>query len=81
MIIRALQNFYLYYGDNFKVECRRPWNRAGIRATAQQPQSFLVASTPRRSNAGRVKGVYRPIAISDTGGFARLNWNFGWQLR
>jgi hypothetical protein len=21
MIIRALQNFYLYYGDNFKVEC------------------------------------------------------------
>ena len=21
MIIRALQNFYLYYGDNFKIEC------------------------------------------------------------
>jgi len=21
MIIRALQNYYLYYGDNFKVEC------------------------------------------------------------
>ena len=21
LIIRALQNFYLYYGDNFKIEC------------------------------------------------------------
>jgi hypothetical protein len=21
MIIRALQNYYLYYGDNFKIEC------------------------------------------------------------
>ena len=21
MLIRALQNFYLYYGDNFKIEC------------------------------------------------------------
>ena len=21
MLIRALQQFYLYYGDNFKIEC------------------------------------------------------------
>jgi hypothetical protein len=71
LIIRALQNFYLYYGDNFKIECPTGSGRLMNLFEVSKEISDRLVSTFTRDDQGR-RPVYggsekfRPIRIGAT---------------
>ena len=60
LIIRALQNFYLYYGDNFKIECPTgSGNLMNLFEVSKEISDRLIG-TFTRNEAGR-RPVYGGI--------------------
>ena len=53
LIIRALQNFYLYYGDNFKIECPTGSGRLMNLFEVSKEISDRLVSTFTRDDQGR----------------------------
>jgi hypothetical protein len=53
LIIRALQNFYLYYGDNFKIECPTGSGRLMNLFEVSKEISDRLVSTFTRDERGR----------------------------
>jgi hypothetical protein len=53
LIIRALQNFYLYYGDNFKIECPTGSGRLMNLFEVSKEISERLVSTFTRDDQGR----------------------------
>jgi hypothetical protein len=53
LIIRALQNFYLYYGDNFKIECPTGSGRMMNLFEVSKEISDRLISTFTRDEHGR----------------------------
>ena len=71
MIIRALLQFYLYYGDNFKVECPTGSGRMmNLFEVAKEIADRLTGIFPATSRAGVLCTVARknsrPILIGAT---------------
>jgi hypothetical protein len=60
LIIRALQNFYLYYGDNFKIECPTGSGRLMNLFEVSKEISDRLVSTFTRDEHGR-RPVYGGI--------------------
>ena len=53
LIIRALQNFYLYYGDNFKIECPTGSGRLmNLFEVSKEISDRLVGTSPATTMAG-----------------------------
>ena len=73
MLIRALQNFYLYYGDNFKIECPT--------GSGQMMNLFEVSKGDRQSahhhlhlrRTGPTTRLWRHGEIPDRSALARLH--------
>jgi len=53
LLIRALQNFYLYYGDNFKIECPTGSGRLMNLFEVSKEISDRLVSTFTRDDRGR----------------------------
>jgi hypothetical protein len=53
LIIRALQNFYLYYGDNFKIECPTGSGRLMNLFEVSKEISDRLIATFTRNEQGR----------------------------
>ena len=53
LIIRALQNFYLFYGDNFKIECPTGSGRLMNLFEVSKEISDRLVSTFTRDDQGR----------------------------
>ena len=54
MLIRALLNFYLYYGDNFKIECPTGSGKMmNLFEVAKEISDRLTRHLPARSSSGR----------------------------
>lgn len=58
MLVRALQQFYLYYGDNFKIECpTRSGNLMNLIAVSRELSRRLVSTfTPDAKGRRPVNG-------------------------
>jgi hypothetical protein len=70
LIIRALQNFYLYYGDNFKIECPTGSGKLMNLFEVSKEISDRLVSTFTRDEKGR-----RPVY----GGIERFQTDPHWR--
>ncbi len=70
LIIRALLNFYLYYGDNFKIECPTGSGKMmNLFEVSQEIADGSAGSSPATSAAGGDRtAVRRSSRATPTGG-------------
>ena len=73
LIIRALQNFYLYYGDNFKIECPTGSGRLMNLFEVSKEISDRLIGTFTRDEQRPSPGLRRHREVPDRSALARLH--------
>ena len=71
LIIRALQNFYLYYGDNFKIECPTGSGKMMNLFEVSKEIGDRLTSTFTRDEQGPAPGLRRHGEVPDRSPLAR----------